>query len=281
MKFIGAHVSAAGGVFNAPLNAKNINANAYALFTKSQRQWNAPPLKNIDINLFSANHATTGLDKEKVLAHSSYLINLASPNKELREKSLSAFIEEMRRCRELGITLLNFHPGAHINAQPLNDAIKQVAEQINIALSKCKRVSLVVETTSGQGSQLGSHFDEIALLFSYIEKQDRVKTCIDTCHSFNAGYDFRTETAYQKTMDEFESIIGFHKLAGMHLNDSKTPFDSHKDRHAPLGEGEIGIDAFRFIMKDSRLDNIPIILETPNSENWKEEIETLRGFQNS
>ncbi len=279
MKYIGAHVSAAGGVFNAPLNAHAINANSYALFTKSQRQWNAPPLKRVDIDLFSANHATTKLNKEKVLAHNSYLINLASSDPELREKSLNAFVEEMRRCRELGITLLNFHPGAHLNAQPINNAIKQVADLINIALTKCKRVTPVVETTAGQGSQLGSKFEEIALLLSYIEKPERVKVCIDTCHSFNAGYDFRTEESYHQTMDEFGKIIGFHNLAGMHLNDSKTPFASNKDRHASLGEGEIGLDAFKFMMQDPRLDEIPLILETPNPEIWIKEISMLRGFE--
>lgn len=278
MKYIGAHVSMAGGIFNAPLNAKQINANCYAVFTKSQRQWHAPPLKKLDIDLFTANHATTKLEKDKVLAHDSYLINLASPNPESNEKALNSFIEEMRRCRELGITLLNFHPGSHLNAQSEQEALKQVAENLNIALTKCKRVFPVIENTAGQGTNLGYSFEHLAMILEHIEKKDHVKICIDTCHLFNAGYDIRTEKAYIKTMDEFDKIIGFDKLAGMHLNDTKHSLGDKKDRHESIGKGGIGLDAFRYIIEDPRTDNIPLILETPNPELWADEITLLRSF---
>lgn len=280
MKCIGAHVSAAGGVFNAPLNAQKIGATAYALFTKSQRQWVASPLKRTDIDLFNANHAFTHLDKSKVVVHGSYLINLASPDPGLRQKSLTAFTEEMRRCRKLGLPFLNFHPGAHLHAQSASDALRQEALLLTEALTRCKRVTLLVETTAGQGSQLGHTFDEIALLLSEIKPPERVKVCLDTCHSFNAGYDFRTEKSYCRTLDAFDSVIGLDRLAAVHLNDSKTPFGSRKDRHASIGMGEIGLPAFRFFMQDSRLESVPFILETPNSERWADEIALLHRLEN-
>lgn len=278
MKYIGAHVSAAGGVFNAPLNAELIQADAYAMFTKSQRQWTTHPLKKKDIDLFSFNSTKAKMDKSKVLVHDSYLINLASPDKEKNDKSIHAFVEEMRRCRELGLSLLNFHPGSHLNAIPIKDALKKVAENLNIALTKCKRVTPVIETTAGQGTNLGWRFEEIAEIIEQIEKKDRIKVCIDTCHIFAAGYDIRTQEAYTETMNQFDAIIGFDKLAGMHLNDSKKPLGSRVDRHAPLGDGEIGINAFKYIMQDPRMDDIPLILETPEPERWPDEIKLLRNL---
>lgn len=278
MNYIGAHVSAAGGVFNAPLNAAGIGADGYALFTKSQRQWFAKPLKNQDIRLFSENHATRKLRKDKVLVHDSYLINLANPDAEKNEKSLNAFVDEMRRCRELDLCLLNFHPGSHLKQWSEKDALKKVAENLNIALSKCKRVFPVIETTAGQGTNLGWRFEQLAEIIENVEKQEMIKVCIDTCHIFAAGYDIRDEKSYHETMDQFDKIVGFDRLAGMHINDSKKPLGSRVDRHAPLGDGEIGLKAFELIMKDPRIDDIPLILETPEPERWPEEIKMLKNL---
>lgn len=279
MRYIGAHISAAGGIYNAPLNAKEINANAYACFTKSQRQWVAKPLTQTEIGLFSANHATTKIEKSKVLVHDSYLINLCNADPEKNNQSLKAFIEELRRCRELDLELLNFHPGAHLNLMSEEDACKKVAENINIALTKCKRVYPVIETTAGQGTNIGYRFEHIAAILEAVEQKDRVKVCIDTCHIFAAGYDLRDDAAYDKTMQAFDQIIGFDKLAGMHLNDSKKGLGSRVDRHESLGKGEIGINAFKRIIQDSRIKEIPLILETPNPEIWAEEIALLRSFE--
>lgn len=279
MKYIGTHVSSSGGIFNAPLNASEIGANAYACFTKSQRQWIARPLTQTDINLHTANHAMTKIDKSKVLVHDSYLINLCNNDTEKNTQSLNAFIEEMRRVKELGLELLNFHPGAHLNQYSEADACKKVAENLNCALFKCKKVYPVIETTAGQGTNIGYRFEHLASIIDLIEHKERVKVCIDTCHIFAAGYDIRTKESYEKTMAEFDSIIGFDKLAGMHLNDSKKGLNSRVDRHESLGQGEIGIDAFKFIINDKRIKDIPLILETPNPLIWKDEIAMLRSFE--
>ena len=278
MKYIGAHVSAAGGVANAPLNATAIGANAFALFTKNQRQWQAKPLTDEDIESFGKNLAESGILPEQVLPHDSYLINLGNPDREKRKKSLDSFIHELERVEQLGLTLLNFHPGSHVNAADEEECLKLIADAMNEAIAQTESAVLVIENTAGQGSAVGYRFEHLARLIELTEDTSRVGVCLDTCHSFAAGYDLRTPEAYEATMKEFGSIVGFDRLKGMHLNDAKSAYRSRVDRHASLGEGNIGWDGFRLLIEDSRTDGIPLILETTDPGRWPEEIATLRSF---
>ncbi len=275
MKRIGAHVSAAGGVENAPLNAKEIGATAFALFTKNQRQWQAKPLTDKSIDSFNKNCEIAGISADHILPHDSYLINLGHPEKEALQKSRNAFIDEMQRCEQLGLHLLNFHPGSFLNKISPDDSLKIIAESINIAISHTDNVIAVIENTAGQGSNLGFRFEQIGRIIEMVDEQSRVGVCIDTCHTFASGYDLRTLKDYKKTMNDFEQIIGFEYLKGMHLNDSKKELGSRVDRHHSLGKGEMGIDPFKFIMNDDRIDEIPLILETPDDAIWADEIAML------
>jgi deoxyribonuclease-4 len=279
-KFIGAHVSASGGVFNAPLNAMKINAKAFALFTKNQRQWNAKELDTKTIDTFKSNLQESGILAKHVLAHDSYLINLGHPENEKREKSMDAFLDEVKRCELLGLDRLNFHPGSHLKLISEEECLNKIAEAMNITLDKTKGVSLVIENTAGQGSNLGCKFEHLAHIINKVEDKSRVGICIDTCHLFTSGYDIRSKEAYENTFKEFENIVGFKYLMGMHLNDSKVDLGSHVDRHHSIGQGKIGTDAFEFIMNDKRMNDIPLILETIDSNIWKEEIELLYSFEN-
>lgn len=277
-KKIGAHVSASGGVENAPLNAKAIGADAFALFTKNQRQWVSAPLTASSIEAFR--HNIQEICKPgSILPHDSYLINLGHPEAEALEKSRSAFLDEMQRCEQLGLDRLNFHPGSHLNKCTEDECIATIAESINIALSKTGGVTAVIENTAGQGSNLGYRFEQLAAMIELVEDKSRVGVCIDTCHAFTAGYDLRTEKTFNATFDEFDRVIGFRYLCGMHLNDSKKDFGTRVDRHESLGKGFIGIDCFRFLMADPRFDGIPLILETPDSSIWADEIKLLRSFE--
>ncbi|HIF9406466.1 deoxyribonuclease IV [Photobacterium damselae] len=280
MKLIGAHVSAAGGVYNAPLNAHNIGANAFALFTKNQRQWIAKPLEQSAITAFKARCQQYGFHPEAILPHDSYLINLGSPDAEKLEKSRNAFIDEMDRCQQLGLHLLNFHPGSHLKKISESDCLALIAESINMAHQAVPKVVAVIENTAGQGSNLGWRFEHLAEIIAQVEDKTRVGVCIDTCHTFAAGYDLRTEQATEQTFAEFDQIVGMHYLRGMHLNDSKGKLGSHLDRHNSLGVGEIGWDCFRYLMQDPRFDNIPLVLETIDPDIWQQEIAKLRSFCN-
>ncbi len=275
MKFVGAHVSAAGGVFNAPINAKEIGAKAFAIFTKNQRQWKAKPLTEDAVRKFKENLKAVGIKPEHVLPHDSYLINLGSPDPEKRRKSLEAFIDEVERCYQLGLKYLNFHPGSHLRKISEEECLKIVADSVNEAISRTRDIVLVIENTAGQGSNVGYRFEHIAQIIELVEDKSRIGVCLDTCHLFAAGYDIRTREAYEKTMEEFDQIVGFKYLKGMHLNDAKSQLGSRVDRHHSIGKGNIGLEAFRFIMNDPRLDNIPLILETIDPSIWKEEIELL------
>ena len=275
MKFVGAHVSASGGVFNAPLNAMEIGAKAFALFTKNQRQWSAKPLETETVDKFRKNLEKSGIEPKHVLAHDSYLINLGHPETEKRQKSCEAFVDEVQRCMLLGLDRLNFHPGAHLKAIDPDDCMRLIAEGIDTALSETEGVSAVIETTAGQGSALGRTFEEIATIIDYVRQKERVGVCIDTCHIFAAGYDIRTPEAYENTMEEFSKIIGFDRLMGVHLNDAKSEFASRVDRHNSIGKGNIGLEAFSMLMNDSRFDEIPLILETIDPTIWAEEITML------
>ena len=281
MKLIGAHVSAAGGVFNAPENAARIGANAFALFTKNQRQWAAKPLEQDVIKAFKARCQQYGFSADAILPHDSYLINLGAPETEKLEKSRAAFIDEMQRCNQLGLTLLNFHPGSHLKKISEHDCLSLIAESINLAHQQVPDVVAVIENTAGQGSNLGWRFEHLAEIIAQVDDKSRVGVCIDTCHTFAAGYDLRTEAATEATFAEFDQVVGMKYLRGMHLNDSKGGLGSHLDRHHSLGEGEIGWDCFRYLMRDNRFDNIPLVLETINPDLWQQEIMTLRSFVNA
>ncbi|HGJ5858656.1 MAG TPA: deoxyribonuclease IV [Arsenophonus nasoniae] len=279
MKFVGAHVSAAGGVDQAVLRAHEINATAFALFTKNQRQWHAPPIKPETIEQFKLNCEKYGFGQQQILPHDSYLINLGHPETEALKKSRAAFLDEMQRCEQLGITLLNFHPGSHLNKITIDACLARIAESINMTLAQTKNVIAVIENTAGQGSNLGFKFEHLAAIIEDIEDKQRVGICLDTCHAFAAGYDLRTKEACDDTFDQFNKVVGFQYLRAMHLNDAKSQFASHVDRHQSLGQGNIGYTAFSYIMKDKRFNNIPLILETINPEIWSQEISWLKSQQ--
>jgi deoxyribonuclease-4 len=279
MRFIGAHISAAGGVENAILNAVKINANGFALFTKNQRQWKAKPLSDKNIKTFKEYMQKYNFSSDAILPHDSYLINLGHPEIDKREKSLNAFINEAKRVEALGLKYLNFHPGSHLRKISEEECLEIIASNINKAILETNSCIFVIETTAGQGSNLGYKFEHLKFIIDRVKDKQRIGVCIDTAHIFAAGYDIRTKEAYENTMREFDEIVGFEYLKGMHLNDSKAKFASKVDRHHSLGKGEIGIDAFKFIMQDKRIDNIPLILETIEPTLWKEEIELLRSFE--
>ena len=280
MKYIGAHVSAAGGVENAVINAINIKATGFALFTKNQRQWKAKPLSEKNIKKFKEYMQIHGFSKDAVLPHDSYLINLGHPEDEKRQKSLEAFIDEAKRVEQLGLKYLNFHPGSHLRKISEEECLDLISKSINLAIKETDSCIFVLETTADQGSNLGYKFEHLAYIIDKVKDKERIGVCIDTAHIFAAGYDIRTKEAYEKTMKEFDEIIGFKYLKGMHINDSKAKFASRVDRHHSLGKGEIGLDAFKFIMRDKRIENIPLILETIEPKIWAEEIKLLKSFEN-
>ena len=275
MKYIGAHVSAQGGVENAPANAHSIGAKAFALFTKNQRQWLAPALSAKSIEAFRAACEQYGFSPAYILPHDSYLINLGHPEAEGLEKSRNSFIGEMQRCQALGLTMLNFHPGSHLKAIDIDTCLTRIADSINIALERTQGVTAVIENTAGQGSNVGYDFAHLAAIIDRVEDKSRVGVCIDTCHAFAAGYDLATDHGYHDTWQEFDRIVGFQYLRGMHLNDTKKGLASRVDRHETLGQGILGARCFELLMQDSRFDNIPLILETPNEDLWPQEIEWL------
>ncbi|MCW8904808.1 deoxyribonuclease IV [Sedimenticola sp.] len=279
MKHIGAHVSASGGVENAPLNAQAIGATAFALFTKNQRQWKAKPLTDDSIARFRENLESASIDPQFVLPHDSYLINLGHPEPEALQKSRDAFLDEMRRCEQLGLSLLNFHPGSHLKKIPEAESLALVADSINWALEQTAGVTAVIENTAGQGSNLGHRFEHLASIIERVEDKSRVGVCLDTCHTFTAGYDLRTAEACEQTFAEFERIVGFDYLRGVHLNDSKPDLGSRVDRHESLGKGKLGWPVFEYIMNDPRFEEIPMVLETIDDTLWADEIRQLYALQ--
>ena len=274
MKYIGAHVSASGGVEFAPVNAHEIGANAFALFTKNQRQWVSKPLTEENIRLFKENCTKYNFQTDYILPHDSYLINLGHPEEEGLEKSRAAFLDEMQRCEQLGLKLLNFHPGSHLNKISIEDCLALIAESINLTLEKTKGVTAVIENTAGQGSNLGSEFWQLRYIIDRVNDKSRVGICLDTCHTYTAGYDIVND--YDKV---FDAAVGFGYLRGIHLNDSKKALGSRVDRHDSIGQGLIGSAFFERLMKDSRFDNMPLILETPDESKWAEEIAWLRSVE--
>jgi len=273
MKYIGAHVSISGGVENAPLNAAAIGAGAFAMFTKNQRQWKSAPLTANSIASFKKNCADHGFTADHILPHDGYLINLGNPDAEKRAVSREAFLDEMTRCMQLGLKYLNFHPGSHLREIPLDDCLKLIAAEVKSVLAETEGVCAVIENTAGQGSNVGSSFEELARLIELINQPGRVGVCLDTCHAFAAGYDLKD--SYDRVMDRFGSLIGFDLLKGVHLNDSKSVLNGHLDRHHSIGKGELGVETFRRLMNDPRLDDRPLVLETIDETLWPEEIKLL------
>lgn len=279
MKYIGAHVSASGGVENAPLNAKEINAKAFAFFTKNQRQWVAKPYTQENIDLFKSRCQELGYSPDHILPHASYLINLGHPEEDALTKSRNAFFDEMKRCEQLGLNRFNFHPGSHLNQIPIDDCLTRIAESINIALEKTSGVTAVIENTAGQGTNLGHTFEQIAHIIDKVEDKSRVGVCLDTAHTLAAGYEIRTRESFDETFGKFDEIIGFQYLRGMHINDSKKELASRVDRHDSIGKGLMNMDLFIFIMNDPRFDDMPLILETPDESLWAEEIQLLYSLE--
>ena len=279
MKRVGAHVSASGGVENAPLNAALIGARAVAFFLKNQRQWKAKPYTDDNIEKFRQNCEDAGYLPEHILPHDGYLINLGHPEKEGLEKSRDAFLDEMQRCEKLGLVMLNFHPGSHLKKISEDACLKRIAESINIALDKTRGVTAVIENTAGQGTNMGFRFEQLASIIANVTDKERVGVCLDTCHTFTAGYDLRTKETFEATMDEFNRVVGFKYLSAMHLNDSKPDLGARVDRHQSIGKGKLGVEPFRLIMNDSRFDEIPMVLETIDATIWEEEIKLLYSLE--
>jgi deoxyribonuclease IV len=275
MKYVGAHVSASGGVENAPLNANSIGAKAFALFTKNQRQWFSNPLSKASIKAFRENCEKYDFKPFQILPHDSYLINLGHPEKEPLEKSRASFLDEMQRCEQLGLDRLNFHPGSHLKTISEEECLRRIAESINIVLDKTKGVTAVIENTAGQGTNMGHKFEQIRFMIDNVDDKSRVGVCIDTCHAYTSGYNIKSPEGYIETFNIFDKIIGFKYLRGMHINDSKKELSSRVDRHDNIGKGYLGEDVFRMLMNDGRLDNMPLILETPDESLWEAEIKNL------
>ncbi|MCM1522234.1 MAG: deoxyribonuclease IV [Muribaculaceae bacterium] len=279
MKLVGAHVSVEQGVSNAPLNARRIGARSFALFTRNPSRWTSKAISDGEAEKFKANCKECGYDPSVILPHDSFLINLGSPDKEKLEKSRTAFLDEMRRCEQLGLRMLNFHPGSHMREIEPDRCLDLIAESLNLILDKTDGVKAVIENTAGQGSNLGFTFGQIARIIDKIEDKSRVGVCIDTCHAHSAGYDMTTPDAYERTWREFDETIGFRYLSGMHLNDTLKAIGSHVDRHAPIGTGLLGDTFWEMLMNDPRMDGIPLILETPDESLWPEEIEKLISLE--
>ena len=278
MKYIGAHVSIAGGIFNAPLNAEKIGAKAFAMFTKNQRQWHACNFTLDEITQFKINLKKSAIKPEHVLPHDSYLINIGSPDAIARKKSLRALIAEVERCDQLGLKLLNIHPGSHLNQINEQECLNNIAESINAAITQTENIIIVLENTAGQGGNVGYKLEHLEFIINKIKNKKRIGVCIDTCHIFASGYDIQNKENYTAFWHQFEKLIGFEYLKGMHINDSKSTLASRVDRHQSLGEGHIGLECFELLMQDKRLDNIPLILETPDPDKWPSEIKLLYKF---
>ncbi len=278
MKYIGAHVSTSGGAEKAPQNAKTIGAKAFAMFTRNQRRWVSKPLTDKNINQFKENCKSFGYDSRHILPHDSYLINLGHPEEEPLEKSRLAFLDEMQRCEQLGLLYLNFHPGSHLNKIDPDHCLERIAESINLALDQTAGVTAVIENTAGQGTNMGHQFEHLARIIDGVKDKSRIGVCLDTCHTYSAGYDIKTASAFENTLHEFDNLVGISFLKAMHLNDSKKTFGSRVDRHECIGKGSLGLEPFTFIMNDPRFDHIPMVLETPDPSIWQKEIRLLYGL---
>lgn len=278
-KYVGAHVSASKGVENAPIRANEIGAKSFALFTRNASRWTSKELTTKQIDAFKRNCEDFGYRSNYILPHDSFLINLGSPDSYNLELSRNAFLDEFKRCEQLGLTMLNFHPGSHLNKISSDDCLDLIAESINRTLEVTKGVTAVIENTAGQGSNLGWKFEHIAHIIDKVDDKSRIGVCIDTCHTYSAGYDISSSVGYAEVWHKFDEIIGEKYLKALHVNDDKRELNSHIDRHASLREGTLGIEFFQRMMNDDRFDNIPLILETPDTTRWYEEIEWLYSLE--
>ena len=274
--YIGPHVSASGGVEYAPLNAAAVGATAFALFTKNQRQWSAPPLSAQSITLFKERCRQYGFTPDFILPHDSYLINPGHPDPDALHKSRLALLDEMQRCQQLGLKMLNFHPGGHLNLASVEECLHIVADSINFVLERTQGVTAVIENTSGQGTNVGFAFWHLAAIIEQVNDKSRVGVCMDTCHTFTAGYDLADAIQYNAVWNEFDQIIGFKYLKAIHLNDSKKALGTRVDRHENIGKGFLGAPFFERFMRDERFAHIPLILETPDDSLWADEINMLQ-----
>ena len=276
---VGAHVSIAGGVQNAPLNATNIGCNAIQIFSKNQTRWQSPPIPEESLEAWRENREQHKI--EFVVIHDSYLINLSAPDSEKREKSIAAFLDEMDRAHQLEIPWLLTQPGSHMK-EGEEWGIHENADSINRILDEClwDDVNIVLETTAGQGTNLGYRFEHLRDIIAGVKQQDRMRVCVDTCHIFAAGYELRTRDGYEKTFEQFDRNIGLDRLVNFHVNDSKKPLGSRRDRHDHIGDGEMGLEPFRMLMNDPRFKGIPKILETPGGDDgYRRNLETLRSLR--
>lgn len=282
---IGVHVSISGGVRNAPLRGHELGCACVQIFTKSNMQWAVRPLEKTDIEEFKSNCAKFEIDP--VMAHDSYLINLCATDPALAQKSFESFVVELQRCQQLGIPGLIMHPGSHTGAGEeagLRNVIKAVNDAI--ALTSDSSVRVLFEATAGQGSNLGHRFEQLAQLVEGVAHPERVGVCLDTCHIFAAGYDIRTATGYRQVMEEFDKIVGLRHLRAFHFNDAKGELGSRLDRHEHIGQGKLGAEAFSFILRDPRFEDVPKLLETPKGKKGKEDwdavnLATLRRLASS
>lgn len=267
-------MSIAGGVQNSLLEGKKVECDAIQIFTRSSRQWAAHPYSKDEIALFKRNRKETGIGT--VVAHDSYLLNLGSPDAALRKKSIAAFIDELERCETLGVAALIAHPGAHMGAGELA-GIKTIARSLDAVHTACRgfRTKVALEITAGQGSCVGYRFEQIRDIIDATKQGERLRVCFDTEHAFAAGYDFRTKEGYAEVFQQFEEMIGIERLAAFHLNDSKKDLGSRVDRHDHIGQGKLGLEAFRLILNDRRFWGIPMCLETPKGKDLKEDRENL------
>lgn len=272
---LGAHMSIAGGVYNAVLDGKKATCDTIQIFTKSSNQWRAKPLTDEEVERFFAEQENTGVTVS--CAHDSYLINLGSPDEELYKKSFEAFMVELERCDILKIPNLVMHPGSHVGSGE-EVGLKRIANAFNMLFDKLpdNKITVCLETTAGQGSNLGYKFEQLAEIIEMVEDKERVGICLDTCHIFAAGYPIQKEEEYKATMKEFDRILGLVRLKIIHFNDSKKGLGSKVDRHTHIGQGELGLEPFRHIMNDKRLQKIPKILETPKGDELLEDIENLK-----
>lgn len=276
--FIGAHTSTSGGLKNAIIEAHKIGANTFQCFTSNQKRWEGRQLTDEDLTSWF--DTLEKYPMKYIMSHDSYLINLGAFSEEVHHKSLHAFKEELKRCQALKISYLNFHPGAYTEGTEescLKKIVSSLKSMEHLAAQGATR--LLIEATAGQGTQVGCNFDQLGYLIHELKGLIPIGICIDTCHIFAAGYDIRTKKAWDETLCEFDKKVGLKHLYALHVNDSMKPFGSKKDRHAPLGEGEIGLEGFKAMMQDKRLSHIPKYLETPEGPDlWKKEIALLKSF---
>lgn len=271
---IGAHLSTAGGLYNALLTAQKIDCTCVQIFTHSNRQWNIKPIAQDEIDRFIETRQETGMQAAHIVVHATYLLNLASPEAATRKRSVAVLIKELERCRDLEIPYLVVHPGARLTGT-LEDALQYCAESIDTALEAVKGPTLLVENMAGQGTIICSRFEELALIHKLVHHKRHLGFCFDTCHAFAAGYDFTTPAGYKAVMGQFNDLIGLDHLKVIHMNDSQKPCGSHVDRHTHIGKGLIGLEGFRLIMQDKRLSGVPKILETPKGKGLEDDIMNL------